>query len=523
MTDPEKKYFMVIDIGSGSGRSVLFDTAGSVVASSQQEWLPETDPRYPNSQDFDTETARKVIASTIKDAVGKSGVSPKDIEVVTATSMREGMVLYDKDKKAIWACTNVDARADEEVIEMIQEGLAEDIYNEGGDWLNVISPARFRWIKKHEPEIYEKVRYVNMISDWYLFILSGLIVTEPTIGSSSGIFDLKERTWSDNIISKANLPKGIYPPVIESGNIIGEITAAAAVETGLAPGTKVATSGADTQMALVGAGAVTPGVFTVCAGTFWQTALTTDYALIDPEYRLRTLCHAVPGKWMTEGIGFYHGFSMRWVRDALCREEKAAAEKTGESAFTLMERLAEKIPAGSNGVYATFSNIMNSKKWVHSPPALIGFDLLNPEATGKAAAIRAVMEGAAYVTRGHLEILREISNIEYDRITLVGGASNGFLWPQIIADVTGVPVRIPKVKETTAFGSYICCRKAIGDYDSWNKATEEAVSWERTVEPDKNNVEAYNQHFDKWKRVYSYMVKLSEDNILPALWKAPGV
>ena len=517
------KYFMVIDIGTGSGRSVLFDTEGKIVASSQQEWLPKSDPRYPGSQDFDTDTARSVISSTIKDVIIKAGISPKDISAVTATSMREGMVLYDADKKIIWACSNVDARADKEVVEMIHEGLAEDIYNEGGDWLNIISPARFRWIQKNEPEVFNKVRYVNMISDWYLFILSGLIVTDPTIGSSSGIFNLKERTWSENIISKANLPNDIYPPVIESGNVIGELTVAAAKETGLAAGTKIVTSGADTQMALVGAGAVTPGTVTVCAGTFWQTTLTTDYALYDPEYRLRTLCHAVPEQWMTEGIGFYHGFAMRWVRDAFCQEEKAAAKKTGESSFTLMERLAEKIPAGSNGVLATFSNIMNSKKWIHSPPALIGFDLLNPEASGKAAVIRAVMEGAAYVTRGHLEILREITNIEYDKVILVGGASNGNLWPQIIADTIGVPVMIPDVKETTAFGSYICCRKALGDYSSWQEATDDAVSWERTIEPNNNNVKVYNQHFEKWKLVYEYMVKLSEDNVLPGLWKAPGV
>ncbi len=518
-----KKYFMVIDIGTGSGRSVLFNSEGIIVASSQQEWLPVADPRYPGSQDFDTETARRVLASTIKDAISKSGIDAGNIAAVTATSMREGMVLYDKDKNVIWACSNVDARADEEAVEMLQAGLARDIYDEGGDWLNIISPARFWWIRKNEPEVYSNARYVNMISDWYLFILSGLIVTDPTIGSSSGIFNLKSRTWSENIISNADLPKDIYPPVIESGHVIGELTVSAAEETGLAPGTKIVTSGADTQMALVGAGAVTPGTYTVCGGTFWQTALTTDYALYDPEYRLRTLCHAVPQQWMTEGIGFYHGFAMRWVRDAFCQEEKEEARKTGKSAYSLMESLASGIPAGSNGVYATFSNIMNSKKWIHSPPALVGFDLLDPDATGKAAVVRAVMESAAYVTRGHLEILQEISKISCDKIIMVGGASNGNLWPQIIADTTGVPVMLPEVKETTAFGSYICCRKALGDYSTWSEATEDSVLWERTVEPDKKNVELYNQAFDKWKSVYQYMVKISEDNVLPALWKAPGV
>ncbi len=518
-----EKYIIVIDIGTGSGRAALFDMGGRIIEYTQEEWLPKSNPEYPGSQDFDTIKAREVITSAIKETLRKADVLPENISAITATSMREGMVLYNKKNEVIWACSNVDARANNEVSEMLKEGIAEYIYNKGGDWLNIISPARFRWIKKHTPEIYNEIASMNMISDWALFILTGKIITDPTIGSSSGIFNLRKRSWSAGIIEKAKLPRNIYPPVIESGNVIGEITASAAAETGLIQGTKVISSGADTQMALVGAGAVKPGIFTICGGTFWQTTLTTDYALYDPQYRLRTLCHAIPNQWITEGIGFYHGFGMRWIRDAFCQEEKKYAEKKGISAFTLMEELAAKVPAGSNGVYAIFSNIMNSRKWLHAPPTLIGFDLVNPEMTGKAAAIRAIMESAAYVTKGHIEILQEISGLKAKKIILVGGASNGVLWPQIIADTLGIPVIIPTIKETTALGSYICARKAIGDYSSWDEAIEKSVSYEKTVEPDKENIKAYNKHFEKWKLLYDYIIKISEDNVLPALWKAPGI
>ncbi|KKK51250.1 hypothetical protein LCGC14_3116830, partial [marine sediment metagenome] len=312
------KYILTLDVGSGSVRAILFNIEGDQIATCQREWLPVTIPEYPGSQDFDTGATRGLLVKCIREVIVKSGVKPDEISGVTATSLREGIVLYDKKQKVIWACTNTDARATREVEEMVAEGLGEPVYRTGGDWLNIISPARFRWIKGHMPDVYERIDRVNMISDWVLYMLSGSLVTEPSCGSSSGIFDLKERTWSKELIELIGLPEDIYAPVYEPGSIIGEVSENIARETGLKAGTPVITGGGDTQMGLTGSGSVRPGLFTIVGGTFWQTALVTDYPLIDPEFRLRTLCHAVPGQWMIEGIGFFHGFTMRWFRDGFC-------------------------------------------------------------------------------------------------------------------------------------------------------------------------------------------------------------
>ena len=145
------------------------------------------------------------------------------------------------------------------------------------------------------PEIYRKIAHMNMLSDWVIYRLSGELITDPSIGSSSGVFDLRKRDWARDLIREIDLPEGIYPRVVESGTIVGKVTAAAAEQTGLAAGTPVVAGGGDTQMALVGAGAVFPGAFTVCGGTFWQTTIVTSSPLIDPLRRPRTLCHAVPG------------------------------------------------------------------------------------------------------------------------------------------------------------------------------------------------------------------------------------
>ena len=517
------KYILTLDVGSGSVRAILFNIEGDQIATCQREWLPVTIPEYPGSQDFDTGATRGLLVKCIREVIVKSGVKPDEISGVTATSLREGIVLYDKKQKVIWACTNTDARATREVEEMVAEGLGEPVYRTGGDWLNIISPARFRWIKGHMPDVYERIDRVNMISDWVLYMLSGSLVTEPSCGSSSGIFDLKERTWSKELIELIGLPEDIYAPVYEPGSIIGEVSENIARETGLKAGTPVITGGGDTQMGLTGSGSVRPGLFTIVGGTFWQTALVTDYPLIDPEFRLRTLCHAVPGQWMIEGIGFFHGFTMRWFRDGFCQTEKKEALLEGADPYDLMEKLASGIPPGSNGVQAIFSNIMNARQWKHAVPSFVGFDLMRPESTGKAACIRALEEHAAYTSRAHYKILTDISGLKAGTITFCGGSSRGTLWPGIIADVLGVPVRVPVVKESTALGAAMFAGMALGWYSAISEASDRLVKWERVIEPDIENMKAYDEHYERWCRVYPYLMSMADDGILPSMWRAPGV
>ena len=98
-------------------------------------------------------------------------------------------------------------------------------------------------------------------------------------------------------------------------------------------GTPVVAGGADTQLALLGIGVTQPGRFTVVGGSFWQHTVVLDEPLIDPQARLRTLCHTEPGRWMMEGIGFYCGIVMRWFRDAFCEPEQAEAAREGVDVY----------------------------------------------------------------------------------------------------------------------------------------------------------------------------------------------
>jgi autoinducer 2 (AI-2) kinase len=513
---------MAIDLGTGSCRAIIFDEDGGQLGTGQREWSHATLSGFPGSQVFDTARNWTLICECIREALARSGRRPADIAGVSSTSMREGMVLYDAAGREIWACPNVDSRAADQASELVRSGAARRIYENGGDWVAITSPARFLWIREHEPETYAAIAHIGMLSDWVLTRLTGRFVTDPSAGSSSNLFDLRRRTWSPESLELIGVPRPAVPEVLEPGTVVGGVSTRAADETGLAPGTPVVVGGADTQLGLVGIGVVRPDLVTLVGGSFWQTTVVTDEPLMDPQARVRTLCHAVPGQWMTEGIGFYCGIVMRWYRDAFCELESAEAARRGVDAYAVMEEAAATVPPGANGIIAVFSNVMDAKRWVQASPSFLQFDVGDPAGSTRVACIRAIEEQAAYGARAHLGIISELTGRTYREIVFTGGAAKGTLWPQIVADVLGVAVRVPVVKESTALGAALCAGLGAGLYRDLAEVADRIVRFERTVEPDRAACSAYDEHYARWSAVYPRILQLSEEGLLRPMWWPAG-
>lgn len=517
-----EQYVMAVDAGTGSCRAVLFDRDGHQVSIAQHEWTHLPLEGVPGSQVFDTKRNWDLIAHCIRESMFNASVHASQVKAVSASSMREGMVLYDDRGSELWACPNVDSRAAAEASYMIKRGMAEEIFFQGGDWVSITAPPRFLWIKKHDPALFRRVAHMGMISDWILYRLSGKFVTDPSIGSSSAMFDLKRRDWSPRVAALCGLKTEVLPEVVESGNVVGEVTRDAAATTGLRAGTPVVTGGADTQLGLLGIGVTDPGRVTVVGGSFWQTTVLMDTARIDKKIRLRTLCHVVPGQWMMEGIGFYCGLTMRWFRDAFCQSEKEEARRHGRDAYSVMEDLAATVPPGSNGVMGVFSNLMNSRRWVHASPSLIQFDIGDPSHSGKKECIRAIEESAAYVALGHLKIIESITRKNPGEVMMTGGASKGKLWPQVIADVLGVGVSVPVVKESTALGCAVAAGVGAGWYSDLEGAAGTLARVEKRLDPSAKNHAVYEDLYSNWLEVYERALGMVDEGLLRPLWRAVG-
>ena len=141
--------------------------------------------------------------------------------------MREAIVLYDEDGNEIWACANVDARSNDEVAQLVSSNpeLEKEIYRISGQTYALGALPRILWVKNKLPEIYARLSRISMINDWIAYRLTGILATEPSNGSTTGIFDLNSRTWDTSIPEKLGLKTDIFPPVVECGSRIGSVSA----------------------------------------------------------------------------------------------------------------------------------------------------------------------------------------------------------------------------------------------------------------------------------------------------------
>jgi autoinducer 2 (AI-2) kinase len=501
------EYVLAVDAGSGSCRAALVGAAGGLRALAAREWRHPAEPGVPGGRRFDVQGNWELICACIREAAGGAPV-----RAVASTGFRGGLVLWDGAGRELWACPNGDARAAAEARELIASGAAAAVQARGGDWVSLTAPARLLWLRRHEPELWARTASVGLVNDWLTRRLTGELVTDPSTGSSSGMFELGARTWSQDTLGECGLDARMVPAVRRAGTRIGTLSAEAAAATGLSPATPVAVGGADTPMGLLGLGVVAPGSCVALGGTHWQQSLVAAEPRRDPAGRLRTLCHALDGQWLVEGIGFLSGLALHWFRDAF------GAGATYEA----LEAEAAAVPPGANGVVALLANLMDARAWAHGPVALAGLDL--ERSSGRADSVRAILEAAAFVARGHVQALEAIAGGRFERVLMAGGATRGALWPQIVADVLGREVAVSRRAEASVHGAALAAGVAAGWHPDL-RAAAAAVDPDvgRTLAPDPAAAAAYDALYPRWRRVYEAALPAAGEGRLAPLWRAPGV
>ncbi len=518
-------YLMALDAGTGSIRAVIFDVAGNQIAHGQAEWQHLAVPGVPGSMEFDLSRNWQLACQCIRQAMQRAGLSAQAIRAVACCSMREGIVLYDRNGVPIWACANVDARASHEVSELKElhnHGFEREVYQYSGQTLALSAMPRLLWLAHHRPDIYRQAATLTMISDWLANMLSGELAVDPSNAGTTGMLDLTSRDWRPALLDMAGLRADILSPVKETGSVLGRVTEQAAQESGLLRGTPVVMGGGDVQLGSLGLGIVRAGQTAVLGGTFWQQIVNLPEPAIDPEMNIRINPHVIPGMAQAESISFFTGLTMRWFRDAFCAEEKLLAERLGVDAYSLLEEMAARVPPGAYGVMPIFSDAMHFKTWYHAAPSFINMSI-DPERCNKQTLFRALEENAAIVSACNLEQIAAFSGVQARSLVFAGGGAKGKLWSQILSDVTGLTVRVPVVKEATALGCAIAAGVGAGLYESLAETGERLVRWEREHQPDMTHHALYQEQKETWRRVYADQLTLVDNGLTTSLWKAPGL
>lgn len=492
-------YFIGIDIGTSGTKTVLFDHHGTMVASSTYEY-PLYQPRIGWAEQ-DPEDWWKGVCVTVGAVIRDSGVSPVKILGLGLSGQMHGLVLLDREgnvlrRSIIWCDQRTDRECGEITDLIGRDRLVEITANPA---LTGFTASKIQWVKNNQPELYRKTWKILLPKDYIRYRLTGEFATEVSDASGMQLLDVSRRQWSTEILDKLEIREALLGRVYESCEATGRITGEAARATGLAEGTVVAGGAGDQAAGAVGNGIVKPGILSSTIGTSGVVFAHSDQVQIDREGRVHTFCHAVPGCWHIMGVTQGAGLSLKWFRDQFCLEEIRTAQLMGVDPYVLMDREAERIPAGSEGVI--YLPYLMGERTPHLDPYARGVFFGLSAAHNKAHLIRAVMEGVVYSLRDCLDIIRGMG-ISVLEIRASGGGSRSTLWRQMQADVFGTDMVTVSNSEGPALGAAILAGVASGVFSDVKTACMDMIRVTGRQTPHEETRTVYQKQVRIYRNLY---------------------
>jgi xylulokinase len=505
------RYLAGIDLGSTSLKCVVYDLAGSVLASGSrptERFHPH--PEHPQWTVWDPAQIWGGAAAAVREAVAKLD-DPEGIAAVAVTGMGMDGVPVDESGTWLypfisWLCPRTEPQREwwEKTIG------AEKTFSIGGNNLWAFSTAlRLLWMAEHEPEVLRRTRKWLLIEDFLNFMLCGRQATDYSMASCTLLFDQRTRGWSKEMLGLSGIDGNLLCDPAPSGTVLGEVTRAASEATGLPEGTPVVLGGHDYLCGALPVGALSPGVFLDVSGTWEVVQATMPSPVLTPELQrigATVECHVARNQYSVMGAAV-SAEMLEWYRREFGSEARAKAAARGCVDWeTLMEEAAAS-PVGSRGVMF-LPHMGGAGCPVVDSRSLGGFAGLSGAAT-RGDMLRALIEGLNYQL---LDIIQEMKkNLGFDMRTLVvaGGAVRNEFWMQNKADMIGRSIEVPEVEDASPMGAAMLAGIGVGIYHNESDAFEHVQKPGRTYDPDPRVTSRYAEWFPIYKSLYPALKPVS--------------
>ena len=483
-------YFLGIDVSTTGSKALLIDTAGSVIAvASSPHTLSTPKPLWSEQ---DPEEWWQATVQSIRSVLQANTIKPGAIKSIGLTGQMHGLVLLGESgvvlrPAILWNDQRTQAQCDEIHRIIGRERLIQIC---GNIALTGFTAPKILWVAQNEPEIYTQARHVLLPKDYIRYRLTGEYAMDKADGSGTILFNLKERSWSSELLSALNIPESWMPPTFEGTEFTGVVNDSAAAETGLLAGTPVVAGGGDQSAQAVGVGSVEPGIIGLSVGTSGVVFATTPSALIEPQGRLHAFCHAVPGMWHFMGVMLSAAGSLQWFRDTLA---------PGEDFDTLMKE-AETVPAGCEGLQ--FLPYLSGERTPHPDPnargAFIGLTLRHH----RRSLTRSVLEGVAFGLKDGFMLIQEAGLPSFTQIRASGGGTKSALWRQILASVLNYELVTVNTSEGAAFGAALLAGVGAGAWSDVLSACHQTIRVTARTLPNPQDVEVYQHSYSLYRDLY---------------------
>src|SRR5713226_701843 len=433
-------YFLGIDVGTGGTRALIVDQGGRVVASATEEHQPFASPQIGWAEQDPADWWRACCVA-VPTALAQGRLRGEQISCVGLSGQMHGAVLLDEQARVVRpALIWCDVRTEKQSRDLTaQIGAARLIQLTCNPALTNFTLTKCLWVRENEPANWSKVRSLMLPKDYVRFELTGERATDVADASGTLLLDVAHRRWSNEILGLVEMDESLLPALYESPEICGRISTAGAEATGLQSGTPVVAGAGDQAAGAIGMGIVSPGKVSATIGTSGVVFAATARPALDPQGRLHTFCHALPGRWFVMGVTQAAGLSLRWFRDQF------ACQTNGHN--DSYERLtvgAANVPPGCDGLL--WAPYLMGERTPYLDPAARGILVGLTASHTRAHIIRAILEGVAFSLRDTFTIFQEIE-VPVDTIRLGGRGARSALWRQIQADIYGQQVETVEAEE----------------------------------------------------------------------------
>ncbi|HYF92432.1 MAG TPA: FGGY-family carbohydrate kinase [Symbiobacteriaceae bacterium] len=501
-------YLIGIDGGTESIRVGVFDLQGRLVGMAARAY-PLYHPKAGWAEQHPADWWSSLTKAS-REAMATARVQPGDIAGISLDATSCSVVFADRQgnplrPSIIW----MDVRASAQAARLSRSTSPALAYTGSGSVSAEWMPSKALWVKEHEPEVWARSEVVCEYLDWLTFRLTGRWTASLMNTSCRWFYNRRQGGWPRDLYQEVGLLDALekFPPeVLPLGDHVGPLTAEAAADLGLLPGTPVMEGGVDAFAAMPALQVTKPGRMALIMGSSY-----CELTLADAPTQGRGMFGGfpdavVPGYWMVEGGQTSTGSVVKWFRDQFAMEDRLVAESRGMETYDVLSEAAAKIPPGSDGLLVLEhwqgGRTPNTDSRVRG--AVMGLSLRHTRAHVYRAIVEATAYGAEYILRTFAG-----NGVPVDSIVACGGPTKSPFWMQIQADVCGRPILIPEVTQAPALGSAIAAAVGAGIYRDFHDASEQMVHISRCIEPNmerhhlyKPYVDAYIEAFERLRPVH---------------------
>lgn len=484
MKDGVIMYFIGIDLGTSAVKMLLMRDDGKIVNSVTKVYpisFPYTGWSEQNPEDWLKETKKGLIELM-------SGYPKEELVGISFAGQMHGLVVLDENDRVIRpAILWNDGRSSEET-EFLNTSVGRKVLSEmtANIAFAGFTLPKILWMKKHEPDMFSKIRRIMLPKDYLIYMLSGEFCTDFSDASGTLLLDVKNRSWSKEMLELCNLNINQLPKLCESYEQVGALRKEVAEELDFKPTVKIIAGAGDNAAAAIGTGTIGEGRCNISLGTSGTIFISSTHFKVDSFNALHSFAHA-DGNFHLMGCMLSAASANQWwckniLGTTHYAEEQANIQKLGENnVYFLPYLMGERSPHNNPFARAMF----------------VGMSL----DTNREDMVQAVLEGVAFGLRDSFEIARELG-IKVNRTKICGGGAKSLLWCKIIANVMNVTVDIPEKDEGPALGAAILAAVGSGFYQDLESAVSRIVRVKDSIEPEEILVKKYEQAYWNFRKLY---------------------